>query len=222
MRPLATATLLLAVLPLAACRSTTGDSAWTDLTWPEAWRAYQGSEPPASWSFHDGLVECAQPGGTDLVTRESFASFELELEWRIAPGGNSGILFHVQEDQPASYMTGPEMQVLDDAAFAGREELDPRHRAGADYALYAPEVVAVRPAGEWNAVRLVVRGPEVESWLNGEPQCRYELWSADWNARVAASKFAAWPGFGRALEGHLALQDHGAVVAYRRLRIRRL
>jgi hypothetical protein len=78
----------------------------------------------------------------------------------------------------------------------------------------------VKPAGEWNAVRLVVNGAHVEHWLNGVKVVEYELWSQQWETKVAATKFAQWPGYGRARRGHIALQDHGDRVAYRNIRIR--
>jgi hypothetical protein len=154
----------------------------------------------------------------DLITREVFGDFELSLEWNVAAGGNSGIMYRVTEDAAETYHTGPEMQVLDDARHPdGRSRLT---AAGAVYGLYPAEAGVVKPAGEWNAVRIVARGSRVEHWLNGVQVAAYELGSADWSARVAASKFSKWPGYGRAPAGHIALQDHGDRVAYRDIRIR--
>lgn len=204
---------------LAGCRSSGAAGDWVDLDTRDHWRAYQGDAFPDSWECGADGLHLVRPGGPDLVSVDTYGSFELELDWRISTGGNSGVMYHVSEDQPASYMTGPEMQVLDDAAFPEAEAV---HRAGADYALYAPASPAARPAGEWNHARMRVDGPHVETWLNGKKQADYELWSDEWSARVAASKFAAWPSFGRNLEGHLALQDHGNEVAYKNVRVRRL
>lgn len=184
-----------------------------------AWRAYRGQDLPAGWQIVDGALTRVAGGG-DIITKDQFANFELTLEWQIAEGGNSGIMYHVTEDAEQTYMTGPEMQVLDDAGHGdGQARLT---AAGACYALYPAPAGAVRPAGEWNAVRLLVNGPHVEHWLNGVKVVEYELWSDDWNARVTASKFAEWPGFGEARRGHIALQDHGNRVAYRNIRIREL
>src|SRR5690606_30324656 len=99
---------------------------------------------------------------------------------------------------------------------------NPLTSAGANYALHAPVRDVTRPPGEWNDVRLVVDGAHVEHWLNGEKVVEYELWSEDWEARVAASKFASLPHYGRARRGHIALQDHGDLVAYRSIMIRPL
>jgi Domain of Unknown Function (DUF1080) len=185
------------------------------------WHAFGGGAPGAGWQVVDGaLTRTGQAG--DLLTDEEFGSFELELEWQIQPGGNSGVFFHVVEDSTTQYVwqTGPEMQVLDNAGHAdGRQ---PNTSAGSNFALYAPARDVTRPPGQWNAARLVVRGDHVEHWLNGEKLLEYELGSAEWQQRVAASKFAEMPRYGRARRGHIALQDHGDRVAYRNLRIRTL
>jgi hypothetical protein len=112
------------------------------------------------------------------------------------------------------------MQVLDDVLADDRHE--PSHRAGSAYDLYAPSQAASRPAGEFNQVRIVARGSHIEHWLNGALVVRYDMDSADWKRRVAASKFAALPGFAATRRGHIALQDHGDVVRFRNLRIRPL
>jgi hypothetical protein len=158
--------------------------------------------------------------GGDIVTVDEYGDFELELEWKVAPGGNSGIMYRVTETAANSYESGPEMQVLDDSGHAdGRSRLT---SAGSAYGLYPAPAGVVKPAGEWNAVRLVVNGNHVEHWLNGQKVVDYELGSPDWEAKVKASKFAEWPGYGRAARGRIALQDHGDRVAYRNIRIREL
>jgi len=210
--------LLALALGCAACQGPT-PGAWIDLTSTDAWRGYKQDAAPSQWVQDADGFHLAASGGGDLITREQFASFELELDWRISPMGNSGIMFHVSEDRSTTYMTGPEMQVLDNDLFG--DDFQALHSAGADYALHPPETISVHPAGEWNTVRITVDGPRVEYWLNGARQCAYELWSEDWTARVAASKFSQWPGFGMNTAGHIALQDHGNVVHYRNLRIRR-
>ena len=181
------------------------------------WRAYRSETPPAGWQAVDGALTRVGAGG-DLMTAEQFANFELELEWMVDSGGNSGVMYRVTTEGEETYHTGPEMQVLDDARHPdGRSRLT---AAGAAYGLYpAPEGV-VKPAGEWNQARLVVNGNHVEHWLNGQKVVDYELGSPDWQQKVAASKFAAWPLYGRAARGYLVLQDHGDRVAFRSVRIR--
>lgn len=186
-----------------------------------AWRGFQKQELPAGWQVVDGALTRTGAAG-DIITKEQFDNFELELEWKVAPAGNSGIFFHVVEDPQAQYVwqTGPEMQVLDNQRHAdGR---NPLTSAGSNFALHAPARDVSRPAGEWNRARLVVNGPHVEHWLNGEKIVEYELWSDDWKQKVQASKFKDMPRYGLARSGHIALQDHGDIVAYRNIRIRRI
>lgn len=181
------------------------------------WRGYQMDAMPEGWQIVDGALTRVAPAG-DIITVDQFANFELELEWNISEGGNSGIFFRVTEDAENTYETGPEMQVLDNAAHAdGRTPLT---SAGANYGLYPAPEDAANPPGEWNSVRIVVDGAHVEHWLNGNKIVEYELWTDDWEQRVANSKFVEWPGYGRAERGHIGLQDHGDWVAYRNIRIR--
>ena len=187
----------------------------------EAWRGFGREDLPEAWTVADSVLRFAPGGdGGDIVTRERYRDFELTLEWQVEEGGNSGIFFHVTEDADHTYETGPEMQVLDNARHPdGR---DPLTSAGANYALHSPEADVTRPVGEWNEVRIRVEGPRVQHWLNGRKVVEYELWTEDWHARVRDSKFNEWSGYGLAREGHIALQDHGDPVRYRRIRIRRL
>jgi Domain of Unknown Function (DUF1080) len=183
------------------------------------WRGYRSDGVPAGWQVVEGALTRVGKAG-DLITRDMFGDFELELEWMVAEGGNSGIMYRVTEAAAETYQTGPEMQVLDDARHPdGGSRLT---SAGAVYGLYPAPAGVVKPAGEWNAVRIVVRGNQVEHWLNGVEVAEYQLGSPDWEARVAGSKFRKWPEYGRAAAGHIALQDHGNRVAYRNIRIRTL
>jgi len=187
----------------------------------EAWRGYRSETIPPCWRIaEDGTLHCTGEGSGDLITKEQFADFVLELEWKVAPGGNSGIMYRVTEEYDAPWMSGPEYQVLDNAGHPDGN--DPKTSAGACYALYPTDPSAVRPAGEWNTTRIVVDSAHVEHWLNGRKVVEYELWSEDWNARVAASKFRVYPNFGKARQGHIALQNHGDPVWYRNIRIRLL
>lgn len=185
------------------------------------WRGYRQSELPAGWQVVDGALTRVGAGG-DIITREQYDNFELTLEWKISPGGNSGIFFHVVEDSTlgAVYLTGPEMQVLDNAGHADGK--NPLTSAGSNFALHAPSRDVTRPVGEWNEVRLLVNGAHVEHWLNGVQVLSYELWSDEWKQRVQASKFRDMPRYGLARSGHIALQDHGDWVAFRNIRIRRI
>jgi hypothetical protein len=181
------------------------------------WRGFKVDTAPSGWQVVDGALTRVGRGG-DIMTNEQFENFELELEWKIQPAGNSGVMFRVTEDADATYHTGAEMQVLDDAGHRdGQSRLT---SAGANFALHPAPAGVVKPAGEWNAARLVANGAHVEHWLNGQKMVEYELWTPQWDSLVAASKFAEWPGYGRNRRGHIVLQDHGDTVAFRNIRIK--
>jgi hypothetical protein len=187
----------------------------------EHWRNYNKQDVSDKWKFQDGVIVLTGAGGGDIITKEQFDSYELVLEFMITKGGNSGLMFHVRETDGPPYKTGPEVQIQDNA---GR---DPQ-KAGWLYQLYKPPVDektgqpidATRPVGKWNQIRLVLDGPKGEIEMNGVKYASFEMWSDDWNKRVAASKFADWPDFGKAKSGHICLQDHGDKVAFRNIKIR--
>lgn len=181
------------------------------------WRGYRMDSLPRGWQVAKAALTRVAAAG-DIITKDKFANFELTLEWNISAGGNSGIFYRASEDDDAIYWNAPEMQVLDDARHAdGQSRLT---AAGSDYAVYPAPAGIVKPAGEWNAVRLVVNGSHVEQWLNGTKVVEYEFGSADWAARVKASKFDAHPHYGRNPTGYIGLQDHGDWVAFRNIKIR--
>ncbi len=181
------------------------------------WRAYGGTGIPPQWIIASGEIDHV-PGGGDLVSVETFHNFELNFEWRISAGGNSGVIYRSSEDFPAPYQTGPEYQILDNTGHPDGKS--PLTSAASNYGLYAPSADLTKPVGEWNTARIVVNGNHVEHWLNGTKVLEYELGSADWQQRVAQSKFAAWPEYGTVATGHIDLQDHTNAVAYRNLMIK--
>ena len=183
------------------------------------WRNYRKPTLSDGWKVHDGALTRVGAGG-DIITSDQFGNFELTLEWKIEPAGNSGIFYRASEDSDAIYWNAPEMQVLDDAHHP--DGLSRLTSAGAAYDLYPSPAGIVKPANEWNAVRLVVNGNHVEHWLNGVKIVEYEFGSRDWDAKVAASKFAPHPHFGKNTRGHIGLQDHGNLVAFRNIKIRAL
>lgn len=181
------------------------------------WRGYRQDSLPAGWQVVDGALTRVAAAG-DIITRQQFANFEVRLEWNISEGGNSGVFYRVSEDDDATYWSGPEMQVLDDARHPdGQSRLT---AAGSCYGIYPAPAGAVKPPGQWNAVRIVVNGRHVEQWLNGVQVVTYEFGSPDWTARVKASKFAVHPHYGRNTTGYIGLQDHGDRVAFRNIKIR--
>jgi len=191
----------------------------------DGWRGYKLQTVPPGWKVIEGaFVRVAggaggkgAGGGDDLITTEQYDNFELALEWKIVEGGNSGILWRVTEDAETSWHTAPEMQVLDNAKYKGR---NPMQLAGACYDLYAASKDVARPAGEWNRVKVVADGNRIEHWLNGEKIVAYDIGSEDWNRRVSRSKFKSMAGFAKAARGYICLQDHSNQVQYRNIKIR--
>ncbi len=182
-----------------------------------AWRGYQSTAIPAGWRFADGTLTKDGSIG-DLLSKDEFGDFDLEFEWKIGEAGNSGVFYRGTEEYDHVYWSAPEYQLLDDIKAA-----DNKTRltcAGAVYAVYPSPAGHLKPVGEWNAARIVVKGSHVEHWLNGFKLVEYDLGSPDWTARVKASKFAAYPNYGKAKRGHIALQgDHAGSLAFRNMRI---
>ncbi len=220
-----------AILDRIASRAQAESYDWVNLISSDLskWRGYQMAEPPVGWVVKDGVVsrtfmpgqEHAEfvEGGGDLITREMFGDFELEFEYKINEGGNSGVIYRLTEEEPRSYWSGPEYQILERA----NRKRDPAfHFCGANYALDGPPEEFSYGPDTWNRGRIVARGNQIEHWLNGHRTAAYEIDSASWNEKVVVSKFKEWSNYAAARRGHIALQDHGAPVAFRKVRIREL
>lgn len=183
----------------------------------KGWRSYGVDSMPDGWQVVDGALTRVSRAG-DIITRDRFRDFELVADWLVPPGGNGGIFYRAASGFDAIYWSAPEYQVLDDARHAdGKSQLT---SAGSVYGLYPATPGVANPAGQWNSARIVVRGNHVEHWLNGKQFAAYELGSEEWKAKVKASKFAAWPDYGKAAEGYIGLQDHGDRVAFRNIKVR--
>jgi hypothetical protein len=188
------------------------------------WRAFKKTDfPTRPWVVRDGALTrvatagAADHGGADIVTADTFSDFDLRFEWRISPAGNSGLKYFVTEDRE-----GPiahEYQVLDDARHPDGK-IGPHRQTAAFYDVLPPAAgKPLRPVGEWNESRILVRGNHVEHWLNGSKVLAYELGSPEVKAAIARSKFKDVSGFGTKLTGRILLQDHGDEVAFRNLKI---
>jgi hypothetical protein len=190
-----------------------------------SWRGFRRQTfPEKCWVIENGSLKtiagCDKSDQVDVITRSKYKDFELELEWRVAPGANSGIIYLVSEDEDQTWKTGPEMQVLDDEKHPDGKL--PTTSAGSLFALIAPTNKTLRPVGEYNQARLVVRKGHVEHWLNGKKVLEYDLASDNLASLIAQSKFKSFHQFARMSEGYIALQFHGDNVWYRNVRVREL
>jgi hypothetical protein len=208
----------------AQTKSDVKTSEWKTLfdgTSLDAWRGYKSDKVPDGWKIVDGTL-FKDTSVADLVTKDDFGDFELSLEWKISEGGNAGIFYRGTEEYDHIYWSAPEYQLLDNEK--ADDNKSPLTRAAAAYDIYpaAPDAKP-KPAGQWNATRIIVKGAHVEHWLNGTKAVAYELWSPDWEAKVKGSKFNEYPNYGRAKKGHIGLQgDHDGTLAFRNIRIREL
>jgi hypothetical protein len=185
----------------------------------DAWRGYRRETlPETGWDVSDGILRTIpKVKGGELITRKKFGDFEFAWEWRVPAGGNNGVKYFVTEDRPQS--PGHEYQMIDDVGYPGK--LTPQQLTAAFYDVLPAAVdKPLRPAGEWNASRLVVRGARVEHWLNGKNVLTYELGSDAVKAGIAKSKFKGHPGFGEKIDGHIMLTYHQDECSYRNLKIR--
>lgn len=198
----------------------------------KGWRNYGKKTIGSSWIIDDGAIHLDSkknpdgswkaPDGGYIITEDVYENYELRLEWKLGPCGNSGIIYNVKESDKYKdpYETGPEMQVLDNSCHPDAKIRT--HRAGDLYDLIECKYETVKPAGEWNRVRIVVNRGKVQHWLNGRKVVETEMWTDEWRKMIAASKFKNMPEFGTVRKGHICLQDHDDPVWFRNIKIREL
>lgn len=186
------------------------------------WHAYLQTGPGA-WSVVDGALQLdpKAPAPADLITDNEYENYELSLKWKIAGGGNSGIILGVHEDPEfkETYLTGIEMQILDDKGAEDNKLAT--HLAGALYDMRPPSHPA-KPAGEWNKVKIRKQNGHLTFWLNGNKVIDTQIGSPEWQEMLNKSKFKTWKSFAAYPKGHIALQAHGAQVSFRDIKIKEL
>ncbi len=209
------------------------DSDWVSLfdgKTTTGWHSYGKSTVGSSWKVVDGSIYLDttkkagwQTEGGDIVTNDEYENFHLKLEWKIAPNGNSGIIFYSHEDT-AKYKyvweTGLEMQVLDNDGHSDGKIT--KHRAGDLYDLISCSKETVKPAGEWNEVEIKALNGKLDFYLNGTNVVSTTIWDDAWKTLIAGSKFKEMPDYSKYKKGRIALQDHGNAVWYRNIKIKKL
>jgi hypothetical protein len=191
------------------------------------WHTYGKQTIGNAWKVEDGALRfdttLKKDGGGNIVTNKEYENFHLKLDWKIAPGGNSGIMFYVNEDA-AKYSepwhTGPEMQVLDNALHDDAKII--KHRAGDLYDLISVSQETVKPAGEWNTAEIIANNGSLRFFLNGTETVNTTMWDDAWRTMIAGSKFKDKSDFGTYKKGKIVLQDHGDNVWYRNIMIKEL
>jgi hypothetical protein len=187
----------------------------------QGWRSFKKqSFPEKGWIAEDGWLRGLGKGGGDIITDAEFTDFELQWDWKIGPDGNSGVKYFVLESRSSAL--GHEYQMIDDEREPDAARADGKHFTASFYDVLAPAHPPVKPAGEINSSRIIVKGNHVEHWLNGAKVLEYECGSETVTAGVAASKFKTTAGFGSKVKGHLLLQDHGTEVWFRNVKLRGL
>lgn len=207
-----------------------------DGTSTDGWRAYNGEALPPQWEIQDGALtfdtekrlEENFAGGKDIIyAAEEFDNFELYLEWKLPAGGNSGVFYHLKENEPGGPAAiAPEYQLLDDLQWEeiNNARLEEWQKTGADYAMHSPdnEQKIVKPAGEWNTTRIIFTPEKVEHWLNGKKIVSFVPWSDDWKERKAAGKWKDAEKYGSFKSGYIGLQDHDSPLWFKNIKIRKL
>jgi hypothetical protein len=189
------------------------------------WHTYNEAKAGNAWQVDDGAIHLnskSKDGRGDIVTSKEFTNFDLKIEWKISPKGNSGIIFYVKEDPKieASFESGPEMQVLDNNGHPDGKI--PKHRAGDLYDLISCSKETVKPVGEWNQVEIIANNGDLKLFLNGYNVVHTTMWDDNWRKMIAGSKFKEWPVFGTFKSGRIDLQDHGDEVWFRNIKIKNL
>ncbi|WP_411893451.1 DUF1080 domain-containing protein [Winogradskyella sp. A2] len=194
----------------------------------DQWRGYLAEDMYPEWAIEDGALAFTpgKEGGKNIITKNTYTNFILSLEWKVSKGGNSGIFWSVHEDKKytEAYMTGPEIQVLDNERHPDSFVANGTHKAGSLYDMIACPDEHINPAGEWNLCVIEVNQDAniAEVSMNGTQVMDFPLHGKGWDDLVANSKFKDWEGFGKYKTGHIGLQDHSDKVWFKDIKIKKL
>jgi hypothetical protein len=211
------------------------DSGWVllfDGSTLNGWKRYNHDTIGPLWEVDSGVIVCNGQGltegtvniGGSLITTRQFGNFDLSVDWKISPGGNSGILYHIIEKPELAhdYETGPEYQLLDDSGWKG-DSLHPAQLVGSNYDMFAaPPDKNIKPAGEWNTSRLVYNNGHVTQYLNGKKTVEFDEGSPEYQENYKKSKWPGYPQWNLSKTGSIGLQDHGAGVYFRNIKVKEL
>ena len=192
------------------------------------WRGYLSENIYPEWTIQDDalMFTPGEEGGKNIISRKKYKNFILSLEWKISEVGNSGIFWGVHENEKFSeaYMTGPEIQVLDNEKHPDSFVGNGIHKAGSLYDFIGYPAEYINPAGKWNKCVLKVdHNKNIGTVsMNGKASISFPLSGEKWNTMVANSKFKDWEGFGRYPTGHIGLQDHSDKVWYKNIKIKEI
>tara|TARA_X000001036_G_scaffold419585_1_gene439558 strand:- start:198 stop:953 length:756 start_codon:yes stop_codon:yes gene_type:complete len=245
--------LLASLFLLISCNNNQNNKDWIylfDGETTDGWRGYNSDELPPGWMAKDGMLmfereglqlEQDYDGGKDIIyAKDMYSEFEFYVEWKIPPGGNSGIFYHVQEGYDFPGDSSPEYQLIDDVNYtkfhdvteynnlfdvSEPEKLQDWQKTGANYAMHTvPEDVdkVLFPAGEWNSTTIVFTNEKVEHWLNGVKLLSFVPWSDEWNELKNTGKWKKSPDYGKSKTGYISFQDHGSSLWFRNIKIKKL
>lgn len=189
----------------------------------DGWHTFN-KDSVIGWEIKDGLLISLGQGGdfaNDIVTNKEYTNFELSIDWKLSPGGNSGLFYYAVEGKyPQIYAIAPEYQLVDDLGFP--EKLEDWQKTAALYGMYTADSTkkVLKPIGEFNNSKIVVNNKHAQHWLNGVMVVEYDLWTEDWNKRVKEGKWKEFSDFGTATTGKIGIQDHGQSNSFRNIKIK--
>ena len=201
-----------------------------DGTTTNGWRAYNNDSLPSGWIIDDGALTFNKndksSGGDIIYSLEEFENFELYIEWKLPPGGNSGIFYHVKEGFNGIAEISPEYQLIDDINYSKiyKYDLQEWQKTAADYAMYTPDTLKkiLNPIGEWNTSKIRFTSSLVEHWLNDKKVLSFVPWSDDWYKRKSAGKWKNSEKYGSFKKGYIGLQDHDSPIWFKNIKILKL